>query len=78
MKELNINLIKSEVAKISNVQQDDIRVVPMYDTKKVHIFLMKDVDGESITATLYDHIRECDFSRIDIFSIPQWEVVNNG
>jgi len=79
---IDINLIKEEVMKTSNLHSNDIRVVLMPETKGIRIFLTKDVgiESQSISDMLLDYVREFGFNAydVDIYSIPQWEVVNYG
>jgi len=76
---IDINFIKEEVMKTSTLHSNDIRVVLMPETKGIRIFLTKDVSVE-ISDKLLDYVREFGFNAydVDIYSIPQWEVVSYG
>jgi len=79
MKNINIDFITKEVMRTTLLQPEDIKVVLMPETKKVQIFLTKDVEDDTLTDDLFDYVREFGFySNIYVFSNPQFEVIDNG
>lgn len=81
MNNINIEFIRAEVMKTTKLQASEIKIVLMPETKGIRIFMTKEFeDYDTLTDNLLDYVRDFGVraSNVDYYSMPEWEVIENG
>ena len=81
IRDINIEFIRAEVVKTTKLQPSEIKIVLMPETKGIRIFMTRTFDDyDTLSDDLLDYVRDFGFraSNVDFYSIPEWEVIENG